>query len=170
MTNQIAETKTNTLADLAIIRKLASDQQETVKKFQARLEETPEFKSLVEAKAALTEFSNKETEITAGIKTEKSKVITETIKEMTKEQRAAAFVEFKKLLPEGLSLRVNHSLEYSEQEAIKWCETNATAALKTVLEKKAFESLAETKDIEFVKKIDTPTITIASDLSMYLEA
>lgn len=168
MTDQTTEVKTNTIADLAKIRKLAADQQEAVKKFQARLEETPEYKDLVEAKAALTEFSNKETEITSGIKTEKVSFITGLIDGMDKDKRAAALVEFKQALPAGLALRVTHSLKYDEQEAIKWCETNATAALKTVLEKKPFEALAEASDLTFVEKIDTPTITIDSDLSMYL--
>lgn len=170
MTDQTTETKTNTLAELATIRKLAADQQEAVKNLQARLEETPEYKSLAEAKAALTEFSNKETEITAGIKTEKVSFITGLINGMDKDKRAAALAEFKNALPTGLALRVTHSLKYDEQEAIKWCETNAKTAIKTVLDKKPFEALAEASDLAFVEKINTPTITIASDLSMYLEA
>ena len=52
--------------------------------------------------------------------------------------------------------------------AIKWCEVNAKAAIKTVLDKKPFEALAETSNIEFIEKIDTPSITIATDLSEYL--
>lgn len=156
------------LVELAMMRKLVADQIEAVKKYQAYLEGLPEYKNLVAAKTALAEYTAKEGELVTEIKRSKSSVILETITGMNEQQRKEAFTEFKALLPEGLALRVNHSLEYSEQEAIKWCETNATAALKTVLEKKVFETLAETKDIEFVKKIDTPTITIASDLSMYL--
>jgi hypothetical protein len=74
-------------------------------------------------------------------------------------------------IPDDLSIKEAKAayLEYSEQDAIKWCEVNAKTALKTVLDKKPFESLAEATEIAFVKKIDVPTITIASDLSEYLE-
>ena len=169
MTDQTIEVKTNTLTDLAKIRKLAADQQEAVKKLQSYLEETPAYKNLAEAKAALTEYSAKETEITASIKSEKASFIAELIDGMDKDKRAAALAEFKKALPDGLALRVTHSLKYDEQEAIRWCQENAKTAIKTVLDKKPFEALAETTDLAFVEKIDTPTITIASDLSMYLQ-
>jgi hypothetical protein len=160
---------TDELKTLAQLRKLSVETKEAIKALEKVLEETPAYQRLVEAKESLKEYETKEDELTANIKFSKFEVIEKTIMGMTKEQRAAAFTEFKALLPTGLGLRVNHSLEYDEKDAIKWCEVNAKTALKTVLDKKPFEALAEASDIEFVKKIDVPTITIASDLSGYLE-
>lgn len=160
---------TDELKRLAALRKLSSDTKEAIKELEKVLEETPTYQRLIQAKESLKEYESKADEITAEIKTEKTAVIIKSINGMTKEQRAAAFAEFKALLPSGLGLRVNHLLEYNEQDAIKWCEVNAKTALKTVLDKKPFEALAEASDIEFVKKIDVPTITIASDLSEYLD-
>jgi len=157
------------LKRLATLRKLSSDTKEAIRGLEKTLEETPAYQRLVEAKESLKEYESKAEEITTGIKTEKAAVIVESIKDMTKEQRATAFTEFKALLPSGLGLRVNHSLEYKEQDAITWCETNAKTALKTVLITKVFEALAEASDLNFVKKVDVPTITIASDLSEYLK-
>jgi len=160
---------TDELKTLASLRKLSTETKEAIKALEKVLEETPAYQRLVEAKESLKEYDSKADEITAGIKTSKLSVITDTIKEMTKEQKLEAFAAFKALLPSGLGLRVNHSLEYDEKEAIKWCEVNAKTALKTALDKKPFEALAEASDIEFVKKVDVPTITIASDLSEYLD-
>ena len=168
MTDKPTETQSQALTELALMRKQTADQAEAVRKLQEQLEETPAFKNLTEARLVLAEYSAKVDELTAAIKASKASVITETIEGMDKDQRAAAFAEFKMLLPAGLSLRVNHSLEYNEQDAIKWCAENAKTVLKTVLDKKPFEALAEVMDIPGVKKIDVPTITIASDLSLYL--
>jgi len=168
MTDQPTVIQSEALKELASLRKLAAIQAEVVKRLQENLEETPAFKNLAESKDALAEYSAKVDELTTAIKASKASVITETIEGMDKNQRAAAFAEFKMLLPMGLSLRVNHFLEYDEQDVIKWCAENAKTVLKTVLDKKPFEALAEATEIPGVKKIDVPTITIASDLSLYL--
>ena len=157
------------LKELALFRTYSAAMKERVNLLQAKLEATPEYAALVESKELLKGYEAKVDLITSAIKVNSLSGVTEKIKGMTKEQRTVAFAEFKKTLQNGLSLRVNHSLEYSEQDAIKWCEVNAKTALKTVLDKKPFESLAEATEIAFVKKIDVPTITIASDLSEYLE-
>jgi len=160
---------TDELKTLAQLRKLSVETKEAIKALEKVLEETPAYQRLVEAKESLKEYETKEDELTANIKFSKFEVIEKTIKDMTKEQRVAAFSEFKALLPSGLGLRVNKNLEYKEQDAITWCETNAKTALKTVLITKVFEALAEASDMDFVKKVDVPTITIASDLSEYLK-
>ena len=168
MTDQPTATQSPALKELASFRKLAEEQAVAVKVLQDLLEKTLEYRNLVKAKLVLQEYNDNAADLTTAIKASNASVITETIEGMDKDQRAAAFAEFKALLPVGLSLRVNHSLEYNEQDVITWCETNAPAILKTVLDKKPFEALAESKDIPGVKKIDVPTITIASDLSPYL--
>jgi hypothetical protein len=160
---------TDELKTLAQLRKLSAETKDAIKQLEKVLEETPAYQRLIEAKESLKEYESKEYELTASVKFSQFEIIEKAILGATKDQRTLMFTEFKKTLPEGLSLRVNRSLKYDEQEAIKWCETNAKTALKVVLEKKPFEALAEATDLTFVEKIDVPTITIASDLSGYLD-
>jgi small-conductance mechanosensitive channel len=157
------------LKTLAQLRKLSSETKDAIKQLEKVLEETPAYQRLVEAKESLKEYESKADEITTEIKTSRTAMIEEQTKLLSKEERAAVYAEFKEKLPVGLGLRINHSLKYDEQEAIKWCEINAKTAIKTVLDKKPFEALAEASDLAFVEKIDTPTITIATDLSGYLD-
>ncbi len=168
MTDQATETKLNTLAELAKLRKLSQDTKDAIKGLEKTLEETPAYQRLIEAKESLREYDSKADEITAGIKTSRTAMIEEQTKLLTKEERAAVYAEFKENLPVGLGLRVNHTLKYEINQITDWCKENAKLLFK--LDVKEFEKMADKVDVPGVEKIDVPTITIASDLSMYLEA
>jgi len=70
----------------------------------------------------------------------------------------------------GVGVRVSRSLVYDELQARDYCIANLAEALK--LDKRAFEKYAngvsEVKPLEFVTITETPSATIASDLSEYL--
>lgn len=70
----------------------------------------------------------------------------------------------------GVGIRVTKSLVYDETQAREYCVTNLVEALK--LDKRIFEKYAngvsEVKPLEFVTIKETPSATIATDLSEYL--
>jgi len=158
---------TDELKRIAELRKLSSETKEAIKDLEKVLQETPAYQRLVEAKESLKEYEAKADEITTGIKTSRTAMIEEQTKLLTKEERAAVYAEFKENLPVGLGLRVNHTLKYEINQITDWCKENAKLLFK--LDVKEFEKMADKVDVPGVEKIDTPTIIIASDLSMYLE-
>lgn len=155
------------LKTLASLRKLSAETKDAIKKLEKVLEETPAYQRLVEAKESLKEYESKADEITTGIKTSRMAMIEEQTKLLAKEERAAIYAEFKENLPVGLGLRVNHTLKYEINQITDWCKENAKLLFK--LDIKEFEKMADKVDVPGVEKIDVPTITIASDLSGYLD-
>ena len=153
---------------LAIFRQLIANGKTELDVARDILNKTPEAKKVDEIVASLAECQAKASEIESTIKTSWAMTAVDHFSNKIGEEKEKAISEFRSALAKGLGLRITHSLKYDEAAAIKWCEVNAKAAIKTVLDKKPFEALAETSNIEFVEKIDTPTITIATDLSEYL--
>jgi len=156
------------LRALASFRLLVANGKTALEAARDRLNKTPEAKTVDEIVASLAEYQAKASEIESTIKTSWAMTAVDQFANKTGEEKEKAITEFRSALAKGLGLRITHSLKYDEAAAIKWCEVNAKAAIKTVLDKKPFEALAETSNIEFIEKIDTPSITIATDLSEYL--
>lgn len=67
-----------------------------------------------------------------------------------------------KTYDENIGVRVNTALEYSMDEAVDWAEKNAPVAVKrtVTVDKKAFEALASTADLDFVTTRETVTATL----------
>jgi len=65
----------------------------------------------------------------------------------------------KKLLG-GIGIRILTSLKYDEQAAIDWADAKMPVALKTILDKKQFETYAKSTDLDFVKKVESICVTI----------
>lgn len=63
------------------------------------------------------------------------------------------------------SVRVNTKFEYDNTTAVAWAETNAPVLIVKTVDKKAFESLPQTADLDFVEKIETATAVIAKEFT-----
>lgn len=59
-----------------------------------------------------------------------------------------------KTFNENVGVQVRKSLEYEMAKAVKWAEVNAPIMIVKSVDKKPFETLAETQDLDFVKKIE----------------
>jgi hypothetical protein len=70
----------------------------------------------------------------------------------------------------AIGVRVNTQVVYDPDKALEWSRSNLLAAV--TLDRKMFEAhakaVAKTQPIPFVALVQTPSITIASDLSEYL--
>lgn len=63
------------------------------------------------------------------------------------------------------SVRVNTKFSYDNKTAVAWAETNAPVLIVKTVDKKAFESLPQTSELEFVEKIETVTAVIAKEFA-----
>lgn len=68
-----------------------------------------------------------------------------------------------KKLDFGVSIRVKKILEYDQGEAFKWAKEHSLALS---LDKKAFESIAKTQDLEIVKIREEPQATIPQNIEV----
>lgn len=59
------------------------------------------------------------------------------------------------------SVRLNTRFQYEAAEAVAWAETNAPVMIFKSVDKKAFESLPQIADLDFVTRIETPSAVIA---------
>ncbi len=140
------------LKDLASGRRTISYVQENTKIAQDALEKTQEYADLQAWKEEQNKWALEESNLIKRIKEEGLK---EYI--ATKEKPSLA----------GLGLRVNKFLKYDLEKVTEWAKENAKMLF--VLDVKAFEKLAKNSPVPGVETIDDPIITIASDLSQYLE-
>lgn len=133
---------------------------------------------------ALAEARQKSDELTA-ILADKRKRFEESVLELTdfvNEAKAAVSVAEEKLrqaglayyaenpgdkkLPFGLGVRVTQSLVYDRDIAYRWASAHRTDLL--MLDYKAFEKVAKTNPLAFVKIEEVPTITIPTDTAKLL--
>jgi uncharacterized protein YhaN len=156
------------LKELAQVREQVKKNKALLETLTLKLRDLPDYQEILRAQSKSVELSASQLALEEKIKNEGKVQFSEKTSALEGEEKEKAVVEFRSSLISGLALRINHFFDYLEADAIAWCETNAKAALKTVLDKKSFEALAEAQVIPGVKKIDVPTITIASDLSSYL--
>jgi hypothetical protein len=98
---------------------------------------------------------------------------TNQISDLENELRGLALADYKatgsKKPHPGVGIRVSTKLVYDPAVALDWAKTNVPAAL--VLDTKTFEGFvkASTAPVTFVSIVETPTATIATDLSEYLK-
>lgn len=71
-----------------------------------------------------------------------------------------------KQLTAGLGVRISKTLEYETSDAITWAGDNMKVAIKTVLDKKMFESHAKENKLEFVKINEKVIITFPKELRL----
>jgi hypothetical protein len=95
------------------------------------------------------------------------------IDDLTQQLHELALSDFKatgsKKPHPGVGIRVSTKLAYDPAVALDWAKTNLPAAL--VLDTKTFEAFvkATTVPVTFVSVTETPSATIATDLSEYLK-
>jgi len=145
------ETK-SMLRNLAVIREEIASTKTDVKHAQANLEASVEWEILQTSKDHLKELETEALELMVSIK-----------KEALEEYRLTN----EKPSVDGLALRINHLLRYDLGKVTEWCKENAKALFK--LDIGEFEKLAKTISVPGVEIVDEPTITIAQDLSFYLD-
>ena len=66
-----------------------------------------------------------------------------------------------KQIDDHLSVRVNTSLEYDQDKALTWATEHN---LCLTLDKKAFEKVAGTVNLDFVQKVEKPTAVIKKEM------
>ncbi len=92
----------------------------------------------------------------------------EVEEELKGELRIDAEQEFKetgnKKLLGGIGIRILTKLLYEEKDAIYWAGSKMPVALKTVLDKKQFETFAKTNDLDFVNKEEKVSVTFPSKI------
>jgi len=147
------------LKDLAKFRKLVEFENESIKERQNDLEKTDEFQKLQLEKKSRDDCQKMVDELTAKIKADALADSKAMYNPETKTYGKPVLV--------GLGLRVNKTLKYIKETAELWAKENAKMLFK--MDWKAFEDMAKKIEIPGVEIIDEPTITIASDLSSYLE-
>ena len=97
--------------------------------------------------------------------------VMENAQEEIKEKvRVEAIEEFektgaKKLLG-GIGIRILSKLIYSESDAMNWANENMPVALKTVLDKKQFETFAKSSDLDFVEKEENTSVTFPKEITI----
>jgi hypothetical protein len=70
-----------------------------------------------------------------------------------------------KKLDADCSVRVTTKFQYDAGDAVAWAEKNAPVMIVKSVDKKAFESLPQIGDLEFVKTVETPTAVIAKEFT-----
>ncbi len=97
--------------------------------------------------------------------------VMENAQEEIKEKvRVEAIEEFektgaKKLLG-GIGIRILSKLIYSESDAMNWANENMPIAIKTVLDKKQFETFAKSSDLDFVEKEENTSVTFPKEITI----
>ena len=69
----------------------------------------------------------------------------------------------------AVAVRVNKRLRYDPATALAYCCEHFDAAVKTVLDARAFEKVAGNLGLDFVEPVEEPQATISSDLTAYLQ-
>ena len=96
--------------------------------------------------------------------------ILNSFNETKEEIKIEAIGEFKingeKKLLGGIGIRISKKLDYSEENALDWAVDNMPIAIKTILDKKQFESFAKTNDLEFVKKEESISVTFPKEIKL----
>ena len=91
-----------------------------------------------------------------------------TQEELKETLRIEAEEEFKetnqKKLLGGIGIRILSKLIYSESDAMNWANENMPVALKTVLDKKQFETFAKSSDLDFVEKEEKTSVTFPKEI------
>ena len=89
----------------------------------------------------------------------------EDIKEVLRVQAEEEFKETnqKKLLG-GIGIRILSKLNYSESNAMDWSKENMPIAIKTILDKKQFETFAKSNDLDFVNKEEKISVTFPKEI------
>ena len=94
---------------------------------------------------------------------------TEAANDYDLQLRAMAVQHFEstgeKRMDADCSVRVNTKYEYDNTTAVAWAELNAPILIVKTVDKKAFESLPSTVDLEFVEKVETATAVIAKEFT-----
>lgn len=98
------------------------------------------------------------------------RAMTQALSEAEGAVRAAAIAAYqetgsKKPVP-GVGIRVLTKLRYDEADALRWAREHD---LCLMLDKAAFERQAKVTPLGFVETVETPSATIATDLSAVVE-
>ncbi len=89
------------------------------------------------------------------------------IKEKVKVEAIAEFEKTKeKKLLGGIGIRILSKLIYSESDAMNWANENMPVALKTVLDKKQFETFAKSSELDFVDKEEKISVTFPKEITI----
>lgn len=140
------------LKDLAIARHAISSSYSNINIAKDALGKTQEYTDLQALKEEQNKWALEEANLTKRIKEEGLKEYL-----ATKEKPSLA----------GLGLRINKSMKCDLDKVTEWAKENAKMLF--VLDVKALEKLAKNSPVPGVEIVDDPMITIASDLSEYLE-
>ncbi len=91
----------------------------------------------------------------------------EELKEILRIEAEEEFKETnqKKLLG-GIGIRILSKLIYSESDAMNWANENMPIAIKTVLDKKQFETFAKSSDLDFVEKEEKTSVTFPKEITI----
>jgi len=116
---------------------------------------------LAEAIMALTEHFNEENKQLLG-NIESAKEAEEASDKALRDWAIKLYSETKdKQIDDHISVRVNTSLEYDQDKAMKWATDHN---LCLALDKKAFEKVADTVQLDFVEKVEKPTAVIKKEM------
>ena len=154
------------LKDLAQVRNLVNNQTKLLDDLALKLRDTPIYQEILSAQTKKAELATSQAAIEEKIKNEGKVQFSEKTESLEGEDREKAIKEFRDSLISGLGLRITNFLEYDLAEVTEWCKENAKLLFK--LDVKEFEKMADKVNVPGVKKINVPTITIATDLSSYL--
>ena len=87
------------------------------------------------------------------------------IKEVIRNQAESEYAETKqKKLLGGIGIRILSKLEYEESDAMDWAKEKMPVAIKTILDKKQFETFAKTNDLDFVNKTEKVSVTFPKEI------
>lgn len=95
-----------------------------------------------------------------------AKARTELAERNVKESALASYRETGDKKPlVGAEVKVFTKLEYAEPDALAWAQNTG---LCLTLDKKAFEKVAKASQLPFVREVEEPRVTIATDLAKAL--
>jgi hypothetical protein len=69
---------------------------------------------------------------------------------------------------EGASVVIRTTYSYDDADALAWAETALPTAIHRVLDTKVVDKIASTGVLPFATKVETPSVRIATDLTLYL--
>lgn len=120
-------------------------------------------KETLKEKKQLFEMAN------AGL-IEEIRILEDSYNETKNEVKIEAIDEFKsngiKKLLGGIGIRVLKKLFYDEEIAIGWAKENMPVAIVESIDRKQFETFAKSKDLEFVKKEETISVTFPKEIKL----
>jgi len=137
---------------------------ELLKEYKQQLEERDKLETeLSDKRESLQKKFIEENEKTIGrINILRNSLI--DVKNSLTEMGVEEYTETKeKKLTGGLGVRVISMLEYENKEALKWAKEHSICLS---LDKRSFDKLAKTQDLEFVQKKETITITFPKEIKL----